>query len=202
LPDCFGTGDSEGDFADATIETWRADLDMIVARVLNDDLGHIVALRGGALLAADLAGRRSVDKMTLIQPVASGGRQLDQFLRLGLAASFLGKGPRLSVSSLRQRLREGETLEVAGYRLAPKLAEGLVALDLSALVEGDVRSVRWVELAALGNRSLLPASRAVVDRWLSAGLDVSELTIPCVHFWASQEIVRCPLLVETICSAG
>jgi exosortase A-associated hydrolase 2 len=201
LPDLFGTGDSEGDFGDAALDIWHSDLDLARGLLPKDGPLHVVAMRAGALLAVDFVRRHRVDHLTLVHPVTDGARHLDQFLRLGLAGSFLGKGPRESIADLKQRLIDEDRIEIAGYLLSRRLAEGLAALRLQELsVEHPLR-VRWLELAASTERPLLPASQSVIDNWLSSGGDVSASVFACAQFWATQEISRCPALIDAIVSA-
>ncbi|WP_058554515.1 hydrolase 2, exosortase A system-associated [Thiohalocapsa sp. ML1] len=201
LPDLFGTGDSEGDFGDATLEIWRSDLDVARGLLPNDGPLHVVAMRAGALLAVDFARRHRVDVLSLVHPVTDGARHLDQFLRLGLAGSFLGKGPRESIADLKQRLIDEDRIEIAGYLLSRRLAEGLAALRLQELFVGNLGRVNWLELAVSAERPLLPASQIVIDDWLSNGVDVSTAVIGCAQLWATQEIATCPALIDAIVSA-
>jgi exosortase A-associated hydrolase 2 len=201
MPDLFGTGDSEGDFGEATLDIWRSDLDLARELLAADGPFHVVAIRAGALLAADFAGRHRVDVLTLVHPVSDGARQIEQFLRLGQAGSFLGKGPRESIATFKQRLVEEDRLEIAGYVLSRQLAEGLAALKLQELSAGQLGRVAWVELAVSAERPLLPASQLVIDDWLTNGVDVCATVIACAQFWATQEIVSCPALIDAIVSA-
>jgi exosortase A-associated hydrolase 2 len=201
LPDLFGTGDSEGDFGDATVDIWRSDLDLARRLLPEDGPLHVLAMRAGALLAVDFARRHCVDALTLVHPVTDGARQLDQFLRLGLAGSFLGKGPRVSIGDLKQRLIDEGHLEVAGYLLSRELAEGLAALRVQESSFGNLGRVNWLELAASAERPLMPTSQLVIDDWLSNGVDVCATVIGCAQFWATQEIAACPALIDAIVSA-
>lgn len=196
LPDLYGTGDSEGDFGDASIDTWRVDLDAAIARFPGDGPLHLVALRAGALLAMDLATRHPLCRLTLLHPQTDGKQLLVQFLRLRLAANLVS-GDKETTAQLRQRLRDGESLEVAGYRLRDTLAGGLETLNLSAAPPRGV-GVDWVELAPDGNRPVMPGSQRVIDAWQAAGTSVQARVIACDLFWATQEIAACPQLVETV----
>ncbi|MGH8264262.1 MAG: hydrolase 2, exosortase A system-associated, partial [Steroidobacteraceae bacterium] len=53
LPDLYGTGDSDGEFADASWSRWKRDLGEIIDSVRGEGLevGALVGVRTGALLA-------------------------------------------------------------------------------------------------------------------------------------------------------
>jgi exosortase A-associated hydrolase 2 len=196
LPDLFGTGDSTGDFGDATIDIWRGDLDLAVAQMASAQPLDVVGLRFGALLAADLAARHPVRTLTLLQPLGDGRQQLTQMLRLRLAAGLMGGGTKETVSGLRQRLAEGETIEIAGYRLSGVLAAGLESLTLEQSAIAGVERVNWIEVAADANRPLMPVSQRIIGAWSTQGIQVDGEVVECDQFWATQEIAHCPAMVD------
>lgn len=198
LPDLFGTGDSEGDFADADLEIWRADVDRAVAALGTEGGLHIVGLRFGALLAADAARRHPVDSLSLLQPVADGRLQLNQMLRLRLASGMVGGGRRESSADLRRQLADGESIEIAGYGLSGRLAAQLETLALSDLGPGQTTRVHWLEIAAQADRELMPASQTVIEQWRRAGVSVDPAVIACDAFWATQELAFCPELAARV----
>jgi len=191
LPDLFGTGDSTGDFGEATIATWCSDLDHAIAQMDSTLPLDVVGLRFGALLAADLVERHPVRSLTLLQPVSEGRQQLTQMLRLRLAAGLMGSGERETAASLRQRLADGEDLEIAGYRLSGKLATGMEALSLGQMTLPDLDRIQWLEAAPQPNRPLMPVSRRLVDAWVGRGIPVDAEVLVCDAFWATQEIADC-----------
>jgi exosortase A-associated hydrolase 2 len=195
MPDLYGTGDSEGDFGDITLDIWRADIDATVAR-LNPQQGlDLVGLRTGALLAADAVSRHKVGSLTLLHPVVDGRQQLVQMLRLRLASGLMGGGEKETASQLRQRLAEGVELEIAGYRLSAQLAGDLESLALARLPPTDVERVIWIELSPQAERPLMPASQRVIDAWVSEDIAISSAVVTGDQFWATQEITQCPAIV-------
>jgi len=94
--DLYGTGDSEGDFADARWEIWIDDLKRCASRLARADPTplSLLGVRIGALLAADLlAELEGVERLALWQPVSSGAQFLTQFLRMKLAPTCWAAGP-------------------------------------------------------------------------------------------------------------
>lgn len=123
--DLYGCGDSDGEFGDARWNIWKADLASAYGWIRNRTPVPVSlwGLRLGALLALDFASdlEKPVDKVILWQPVLDGASFLNQFLRLRLASEmfFNATGPKgAGTAALRERLANGETLEVAGYELS------------------------------------------------------------------------------------
>ncbi len=196
MPDLYGTGDSAGDFGEATLEIWRRDIDNSIAHLNPKDGLELIGLRAGALLAADAAERHPVQSLTLLHPVVEGRQQLTQMLRLRLAGGLTAGGKKETASQLRQRLAQGEGLEIAGYRLSGRLAADLEGLSLKGMALGGVERINWIELAPEAERPLMPASQAVIAAWGEHRSGISTTVIACDQFWATQEIAHCPGLVH------
>jgi len=138
------------------------------------------------------------ESLTLIHPQTAGRQVLNQWLRLRLAGGLLAGEGKETAAQLRQRLADGETLEIAGYALSAPLASGLESLSLEAMSLDRVQRIHWVELAPQADRPLMPVSQQIIDAWTSAGKRVATSLINCDHFWATQEIAQCPALVATV----
>ena len=203
--DPFGTGDSDGEFAEATLRGWIDDVadDVVDAR----HRGPVVlwSARQGALLVApvmaELRRRRKpsqgahrhpgVSACAAFSPVASGTAALTQWLRI--AAMATGERPEV----LRARLGTGEAVQVAGYPLTGAFATELVALDGAAdgadasRPELDLPRQSW-DAATLGLErfwleteaplDLTLANRLVdwLERELPTGID-NEATLVGLH---------------------
>lgn len=201
LLDPFGTGDSAGDFSDARWEIWREDVKAAVAWLGRRCGGRVGlwGLRLGALLAAEVAAGASgsVVRVLLWQPVLSGDRFLTQFLRLRVAAGMGKGGNPERAKDLRARLQSGEVLEVAGYNLAPALAEAIASRRLGAALErlAGVR-LNLLEIGASEDRALAPATRQLVESLGGRDLDLQARAVGGDPFWALQEITLAPALLE------
>lgn len=203
--DFYGTGDSQGDFGQATLDIWRGDL-----RAAHAWLGlqgaeriSVLALRFGALLAMELAHEAgvSLESAVLWQPVVSGEGMMTQFLRLRVAAGMMGSGvDKESTQGLRAQLAQGEFIEVAGYTLAPALVTAIDALQFAAPRAGNSISVEWLDMALQEDRPLSPASQRMVDSWRSHGVDVRATVVVGEPFWSSPEITLAPKLLQTTSS--
>jgi exosortase A-associated hydrolase 2 len=190
--DLHGCGDSSGDFGDARWETWKDDLARGAAW-LDARLGQPLTLWGlrlGALLALDYAreARHPLRSLLLWQPVAKGSAYLTQFLRLRMAGAMLdGGAAQEGTGALRQALQAGETLEIAGYDLAPQLA---AAID--ALVPLDAMPppcpVHWFEALGSGAEAMSSGAARIGAAWRERGVDLHQYPIPCPPFWTTPEI--------------
>lgn len=195
--DLDGCGDSSGEFEDARWEQWRADL--AAAAGWLQAQGHtslsLVGLRLGCLLALDAAGQFPLAprKMVLWQLPASGQHYLTQWLRLRSANAMMGdNAAQESPQALRQRLQQGEAIEVGGYLLAPALAAAVDGLQVPT-PPCPVHSMDIVQPPA---QAPLPATARQCAAWPGS-------TLTCVQgppFWTTAEMTECPTLVEATCN--
>jgi exosortase A-associated hydrolase 1/exosortase A-associated hydrolase 2 len=205
--DLHGCGDSAGDFGDASWDGWKRDT-AAAAAWLRARIGGPVGLWGlrlGALLALDCARDPAIapDRLLLWQPVTNGASYLTQFLRLRLAGDLLqekgekaGAGEKSGgTDALRAQLRAGESLEVAGYRLAPALALAIDTLDGAKIAPPC--PVHWCELTAARERPLPPAGARVAAAWREQGTKVDVHLAQGPQFWSTPEIEEAPALVDT-----
>jgi exosortase A-associated hydrolase 2 len=197
--DFHGCGDSEGEFGEATWNSWADDLsfwsDWLRARVEGPLL--LWGLRAGALLATEWL-RETRDSLPLLlwQPVTNGQRHLTQLLRLRAAANMLeARQAGNVVAELRAKLVEGSPVTVAGYTLNPELAK---AMDLATLRLHDNYNCRVSVLETSGNPKALPspALQRLVEAWQIAGIDARVLQIAGPAFWQTVEIETAPALIE------
>jgi exosortase A-associated hydrolase 2 len=198
LLDPFGTGDSEGDFGDARWDIWyddvRTAMNWLGART-NAPVG-LWGLRLGALLAADVASRHPIERLVLWQPVLSGDSYLTQFLRLRLAATMNMGENRESTKTLRERLAQRKTLEIAGYHLAPDLANAIASLRFRDLVQtNQVSAINWLEVTTDPSGTFSPGSQKVLDV-LTQQDRVTAKIVTGQPFWLAQEITLVPELLS------
>jgi uncharacterized protein len=208
--DLLGCGDSTGDFADATWPRWLADVAWAAGHLRRRaaEAGLPLWLWGhrvGALLATQAADTLleqtgQPPHLLLWQPTGSGKTALQQFLRLKAAAQLLEGGGKGVTEALKRDLAAGQPVEVAGYTLHPGLAAGMEAATLNP-PRRPARAV-WLEVAQPQPQApattpeLLPASRAAIERWRSAGWAVDAAALPGPAFWQTTEIEDAPALVE------
>jgi hypothetical protein len=111
-----------------------------------------------------------------------------------LAAGVDG-GKAAGTSTMRNQLANGETLEVAGYELAPDLAMAIDRLKAAELAVAK-RTIHWFEIVAESGRAMPPAGAKVISAWEREGVNLHLHLVPCLPFWSTQEISECAELVS------
>jgi exosortase A-associated hydrolase 2 len=202
--DLAGCGDSSGDFGDAT---WHGWLDDVVAGAAWLHARHpdaslwLGGLRAGALLAVQAAPRLAqAPNLLVVQPVLQGKHQLQQFLRMADAGRWAGVATSTaSASGLRAALDAGQAVDVAGYRLGPKLAAGLDRATLAPPDDGTPRGMVWIDVSSRPAADASPASLAMVDLWRQAGWRVAHEVASGPAFWQTTEIEEAPAVIGAVC---
>jgi len=204
LLDLHGCGDSGGDFGDASWDGWLRDVAQARGWVEQKTgcTAGLWGLRLGALLAVCHAQRAPTPpaRLLLWQPVTIGSGYLNQFLRLKLAGELLqGGSDSGGTDALREALKAGESLEIAGYALSPALADGIDAADARALAPRC--TIDWCEVVTAPERPLPPAAARVVETWRLQGSRVHVHLAAGPQFWAAPETVDCPNLIAASSAA-
>jgi exosortase A-associated hydrolase 2 len=201
LVDLFGTGDSGGEFGEATWTRWRESV-VAASRWLGDRPGRqrgIWGLRLGALLAAELVdeGVIAVDHLVLWQPVANPKSMLTQFLRIKVAAAMDLKVDGPSTDDMRKAFAAGQSVEVGGYELNPELASALDSKNLAKLGNLAQTPTEWLEVSpADEDATLAPASIKAIEALMQRGAKVSQALCHGPLFWQLHERTLAPRLVE------
>lgn len=204
IVDLYGTGDSEGEFGEATWDVWRENLDQ-AWQWLRDQQGiasiHLWGIRLGSLLALDAARTFDwpVGSFLFWQPVTNGDRFVTQLLRLRIAEQF-GQSERDTVKNLRKRSTEGETLEIAGYLVNADLLQAIAALRCDGLAPESAKQVSWLECTTAEPAELLPGSQNIIEQWQRDGVAVRSACVSGPSFWNSVEIEEVPELLEKSCT--
>lgn len=201
--DLLGCGDSSGDFGDASWEAWVAEA-VQACRWLKAQPQPaplwIWGLRAGCLLAVDVARRLpSAPNLLLVQPPASGKTVLQQFLRLKVAGEMLDGSGKGLMAQLRQALGQGQSVEIAGYRLSAALSTGLEAANLSPIPLSPDQQARllWLELASQQPSEWSPVAAQTQERWREAGWQLHAEQLAGPAFWQTTEIEEAPALIDS-----
>ncbi len=197
LPDLYGTGDSEGDFSEASWQGWVQQLEATMDATKQRfavQCDALLGIRSGALLSLALLQLKSdIKKLILWQPVIDGAVYLNQFLRLRLAADMLqGNGNKESGQALKQRLSSGECVEVAGYGLTSAVSDGLAAASFKAIDAALLPSVYWIDLVASAEMTPPVPHQKCVEAWREQGVDVRYQHVIGDSFWTSVETLVVP----------
>ena len=199
--DLFGTGDSDGDFADARWSLWQQDINTARNWLIQAGAQGISVwgIRLGALLALDHVVQSDWRYKTLIlwQLQAQGAVVLNQFLRLRSSAGLLQNSSKQeTVKVLHERLLAGGYVEVSGYNLSPDLASSLSEIDANQMHLPTELSVLLIEMAVEAKQLLSPQHQKLITGWQADGLIIQILTPVGPSFWATPEVNLIPELVE------
>ncbi|MBN8507277.1 MAG: hydrolase 1, exosortase A system-associated [Burkholderiales bacterium] len=196
--DPYGTGDSAGDFVDATWTLWLADLRAGLAWLREHGQGcrTLWGLRLGAVLASHLArADGAIDRLLLWQPVLDGKQFFTQFLRIRIAAEMNLPDRVKTTGELRKRAADGEAIEVSGYRIGPPLAKQLDEAQFDASVLASPMRIDWFEVLQAADATMSPAARQAIDRWRLAGASVEAGIVIGPAFWHVHERELAPGLI-------
>lgn len=201
--DLFGCGDSEGGFGDAEWQDWLNDVTLgwaCLESKCRAPLG-LWTIRAGSLLAADWLVLQSMHVPLLLWHPATNGRQhLTQFLRLKAASDMLGESDaKAAMAESRAQFREGHSVEIAGYSLAPRMAEGLDAAVLR-LPDGFSAPVEIIEVGKK-ERGASVVLANLSRSWSEAGVLLNLQVVSGTAFWQTQEIETVPGLIDASCQA-
>jgi exosortase A-associated hydrolase 2 len=198
--DLSGTGDSSGEFAQATWRNWLRDVQVIAAwaGARGVPVTSVLGTRAGCLLAAawQVESRATLRQVVCWQPVVDGARYVDQILRSRVAASLSGAGPREHAAGLRQMLARDGRLEIGGYEWPAGLLHDLEVLKLAPLYAQSSAPIDWVEVPRGEDAPLQPAYAQATEQLRQAGRQVRVTRVAAEPFWTSVEVVAPPALVD------
>jgi len=191
--DLLGCGDSSGDFADATWDAWLDDLTLARQWLAGRYAGSLWlwGVRAGCLLAAQSAASTPELPLRLLlwQPVVSGRQHLQQFLRLRQMSELVqGGGDSGGTQELLQQLELGQSVEVAGYAMGGRLAQGLAEATLDRV--GGALQLICLEVVPPDQQQCPTASPAVaqqMQRWADAGISATASRVIGEPFWLVPE---------------
>jgi len=198
LVDLFGTGDSDGDFAEARWERWLQDLQRArewLIRELQVSAVHVLAVRAGALLAPALLDAGVPVGLMLWQPILKGADVWRQLLRMRMVADAARGQPSTS-SELEQRLAAEGVLEIGGYCLTAPLVAALNAAQLDEQAAQRAAAVLWAEVASGDLPTLSSAGTRISNQWRQRGVRLETAAVAGEPFWSTPEIGMARALLE------
>jgi exosortase A-associated hydrolase 2 len=205
LVDLFGTGDSAGDFSDASLEVWRDDLRRTIGWLAERGIPRLdlLAVRGGALLlqALELPIGMRRGRIVLWQPIVSGKLLVSQFLRVRAAEGMADADRGRAGPDTRASLQARGSIEVAGYEISRSLVSQLEDIADPLAEAANWQALSWLEVVAEGVAEPGPAAQRALDRLRQRGATVHAAVVPGDPFWATPEIAVVPRLVDATVGA-
>jgi uncharacterized protein len=198
--DLSGCGDSTGDLCSAGWHDWVEDVCDALAfleQVHGKAPVWLWGVRAGSLVLAEAARRIAVPANFLLWQAQSSGKvALQQFLRLDLANQLQASAKKSAAPSLRERLAAGESIDVAGYELGPRLAVGLEGASLTPSPARAHSSVVWLEVGRTAPFEVQAASKHTINDWLASGAQVKVTAVAGAPFWQTLDIEVAPALLS------
>lgn len=137
--DYRGTGDSPGEFSEATPELWVQDI-LAAAQFMRDQLRvptlGLLGLRLGASLALQAAtASDAIDYLVLWEPVIDGKQYLNQNLRRSMIKSMLTDEDKFDAAHVREAHGQ-DVFDFDGYAISGEMRHQIEAIDLLAADPG------------------------------------------------------------------
>jgi exosortase A-associated hydrolase 2 len=187
VPDFFGTGDSEGEFADARWDIWVQDLICAGkwAASTGFDANGVLSVRLGSAIVADaMRHNEFADIPTAFwQPIVQGQVFLRQFLRLKVAAE-MSRQHAITVEDVQSQLDREGSVNVGGYEISAELAGSIQ--DVTPLTYKDLRfaEVAVLELLRGGKRSGQTEGSQLIEALGNKSADVSYAELSGLPYWS------------------
>lgn len=195
--DPFGTGDSDGDYADARWEDWLENIATAVSWLdEREGCTALLGIRNGVLLAAEwLHCQAPASRPALIawQPVIDGKQYFTQFLRMRIAANMDRSDlPKETTTSMREQLAAGQSIEVGGYEIHPELAKAMDSRKLADFAPPIGTAVLWLEQITPGSDVPSAAAQRVLNNWQATGIAADVQGFDGQAFWQLHERALAP----------
>lgn len=185
--DLYGTGDSEGELCEASLELWFSNIQTAIEQcAVNQSLPVVLwGLRLGALIAMDFSSQSSIafHDMLLWQPVISGKRYVSQILRQRIAAQVGNHQQPETTKQIRQRIGEGQHVEVSGYTIGEPLIGDIEAIEPNSFGRLCSGRIFWMENTSGSAQELSVASRKAVAALQDAGNDLEIIYFEDSPIW-------------------
>jgi len=194
-----GTGDSGGNFSEATWESWRDDLRLGIdwLRGSANGCSTLWGIRLGAIMAGELVTNETeINRLLFWQPVIQGKGHFTQFLRIRIAAEMGRRDGLKSTEELRKLSAANESIEVSGYRIGPDLAQRLDEVRLPDASSLSGVRLSWFEVLSADDIAVPPVTAKTIDDYRSKGLDVAFERVAGPAFWQIPERVLATQLIE------
>ncbi len=197
LLDLYGTGDSDGEFHQASLDDWLSNVALALTWV-QERFGAaplLWGLRLGALLAWESARAHgsAVAGLLLMQPATSGRMLTRQLVRQRIA-SGLSRNAQESAEDINACWERGDTVEIGGYHTCGELMLALQGLAIHA--EGaPAYRIQWLEHESVPGKGLPPASGKITQALGEQGSDVSWRLFGGAPFWQLNERADTPELI-------
>jgi exosortase A-associated hydrolase 2 len=191
--DFLGTGDSAGELDQARVTLWLDNIDATLEWIRARGAASVSlwGLRLGGLLAVHYLTQRPATGCRsglLWKPLLDGRQMMGQFFRLKQVSKSMQGGEKINWLA---RVRQGETVEVAGYAISPELLADLEALAMPTQLAEEGCPLHWIEISAGG---IAPAVERTVQGWPRERLKLNACNER--SFWQNPDLYQAPALLK------
>ena len=194
--DYLGTGDSELELDQVDLDCWLDNIDATVEWLRQQGAQSVGlwGLRLGGLLVTTYLSCRAgnsnsleIDRLLLWKPVLDAKTMLGQFFRLRQVADSMKGLPKVNWL---ERVKNGETIEVAGYPISSGLLNSLIGLRMQDQLAAPMLPTQWIEAAS---EKITPAVAKVAEQWSEGRLSLSHCEGQA--FWQNPDCYDSPALI-------
>ncbi|MCR9186209.1 MAG: alpha/beta hydrolase [Halieaceae bacterium] len=200
LLDFHGTGESPGETTDATLPIWYNNISEIYDSLVNEAQVpvHLWGCRLGALIAANYLAERTItcDALLMWQPVVSGKAYATQVYRQRLAALIERGGAAETTTTIRERLANGDNVEIGGYSLGGDLMLSIDSLDMADIPRAPAKRIYWLEHSSDGDQPPNPRSAKAISHLSGLGAETQHVPFSGAPIWQLHERATCDSLLE------
>lgn len=199
LIDFYGTGDSQGELQDASLQIWQRNIQLTVDTLQREMYVPVIlwGLRLGAFIALDFAAKSAlaIDSLLLWQPVISGERYVTQILRQRVASLASKELPPETTTEIRRRLAQGERIEVAGYTIGGVLIADIESLSLTHMTALCPGTIHWLENVSEAGAGLTAGAAKAIETLKSLQNDVEVHPFTGPQVWQLHKRDALPELI-------
>jgi exosortase A-associated hydrolase 2 len=200
IMDFYGTGDSQGELQDASLQIWQRNIHLTVETLLREACVPVIlwGLRLGAFIALDFAAKSAlaIDSILLWQPVVSGERYVTQILRQRVAALASKDLPPETTAGIRKQLAQGQNVEVSGYTIGGQLMADIESLSFAHLGSVCAGKVYWLENVSEAGADLAAGTAKAIEQLKSLQNDVVVHTFSGPQVWQLHKRDSLPELIS------
>jgi len=191
LIDFYGTGDSQGELCEASLKVWQDNIRLTIDTLQGETSAPVIlwGLRLGGLIALDYAAQTpgSTQDIILWQPVNAANVYVTQMLRQRVASLMVRDLPAETTREIRQRLEQGEEVEIAGYSIGGLLIRDIEGIDTASMSDLCSGKIFWLEHVTEAGKEIGVASRRSVDRLSQLGGRIEVITFSDPPIWLIHE---------------
>jgi len=124
--DYTGTGNSDGELLNSTIDNWILESIELINSIAKDKEIHLLGLRYGAVIASKIAKSIKTEKLILWAPIFDSEDYFQKLLKYNIATQYsTHKKIDTNSQQLEEILKNGKSIEVQGFEINDSFSSSL-----------------------------------------------------------------------------